>query len=129
MLRQDKFVEVVGRNILYGEYLNNIVGALAGGGSVGGKAEGGGLIIAATLFFHEHVICLQRIVVRQGREKKNRLDKAIPSTTNSDDSSRIFPPLPRQGERGSRMLLPRGTIAADGRHVRQCGMFPSLRRL
>ena len=121
LLRQDQFMVVVGGDIINGEHLDNLVGALAGNGSGGGKAKEGGLIISATLSFHEHVICLQRIVVRQGREKKKRSDKAIPAATNSDDPSRICPP-PARGrgwlERGSRMLLPRGTIAADGRNVR-----------
>ena len=56
--------ELWGGNIINGEHLDNLVRALAGNGSGGGKAEGGGLIIAAMLLFHEHVICLQRIVVR-----------------------------------------------------------------
>ena len=62
-LRQDQFVGVVGGNILNGEHLDNLVGVLAGDGSGVGKAEGVGLRIAVTLFFHEHVICLQRIAV------------------------------------------------------------------
>ena len=93
-LRQDQFMGVVGGGIINGGHLDNLVGALAGNGSGGGKAKEGGLIIAATLFFHEHVICLQRIVVRQGRKKNKRLDKAIPAATNSDNPSRICPPLP-----------------------------------
>ena len=56
--------------ILNGEHLDKIVRGLAGNGSGGSKAKGGGLRIAATLFFHEYVICLQRIVVLQGRTKK-----------------------------------------------------------
>ena len=44
---------VVGGNILDGEHLNNLVGAIAGDGSGSGKAEGGGLHIAVMLFFHE----------------------------------------------------------------------------
>ena len=70
LLRQDQFVGVVGGNILGEENLDNLVGALAGDESGGSKSEGGGLIIADTLFFHEHVICLQRIVICQGRTKK-----------------------------------------------------------
>ena len=57
---------------------------MAGDCSSGSKAEGGGLRIAATLFFHKRVICLQRIVMRQGRTKKKRLDKAIPAATNGN---------------------------------------------
>ena len=98
-LRQYKFVGVVRGNILNGEHLDKIVGSLAGYGSVGGKAKGRGLRIAATLFFHEHIICLQRIVVRQGRTKKKRSDKAIPAATNGDDPSRVCPP-PRDVEGG-----------------------------
>ena len=88
-LRQDQFVGVVGGNILNGEHLENLVGALAGNGSGGGKAEGGGLRIAATFFIHEHIICLQMIVVRQGKNNNKRSDNAIPTTTNGDDPSRI----------------------------------------
>ena len=55
-LRHDHFVEVVGENILNGEHLEKIVGALVGDVSGGGKAKGGRLRIAATLFFHEHAI-------------------------------------------------------------------------
>ena len=100
-LRQDQFVQVMGGDTLNGEYLDNLVGVLAGDGSGGGKTEGEGLIIAATLFFHEHAICLQRIVVRQGRTKKKRSDKAIPAATNSDNPSWICP-LPPGGEGGWR---------------------------
>ena len=118
-LRQDQFMGVVGGNILNGEHLDNLVGALAGNGSGGGKAEGGGLRIAATLFFHENVICLQRIVVCQGKTKKKRSDKGIPAATNGDDPSRIPPHAGRRVwlERGSCMLFPRRTITADGRHA------------
>ena len=58
LLRQDQFVGVVGGDIINGEHLDNLVGELVGDISGGGKAEGGGLIISATLSFHEHVICL-----------------------------------------------------------------------
>ena len=120
-LKKDQSVGIVGGNILKGEHFNNLVGALSGDGSSGAKAEGGGLHIAATLFFHEYVICLQSIVMRQGSTKKKRSDKAIPAATNGDDPSRIFPPPDgRRGwlERGYHMLLPHGMIAADGRHAR-----------
>ena len=119
-LRHDQFVGVVGGNILNGEHLEKIVGALAGNVSGGSKAEGGGLNIAATLFFHEHVICLQRIVVSQGRTKKKKSEKVIPAATNGDNPSRICPPVGWRGwmERGSHMLLPHGTITADSRHAR-----------
>ena len=119
-LRQDQFVGVVRGNILNGEHLNNLVGALAGDSRGGGKAEGGGLRISATLFFHEHFIYLQRIAVHQGRIKKKRSYKAIPAATNCDSPSRICLPAGRRGwlERGSHILLPCGTITVDGRHVR-----------
>ena len=122
---------VVGGNIINGDHLKNLVGALAGDGSGGDKAEGGGLIISATLLFHEHVICLQRIVVRQGRTKKKRSDKAIPAATNSDDPSRICPPLPRQGERVAGEWIPHAVAMQDDRRGRQtCAeCSPSLRRL
>ena len=85
----------MGGGIIDGEHLNNLVGELVGNGGGGGKAEGGGggLRIAATLSFHEHGICLQRIVVCQGRTKKKRSDNEIPTATNGDDPSRICPPL------------------------------------
>ena len=122
MLMHDQFVGVVGGNILNGEHLDKIVWVLAGDGSGGGgrNTNGGGLRITATLFFHKHVICLQRIVVLQGREKKKRSDKAIPAATNSDDQFRVCTPSGWRGwlERGSCMMLKRGTIAADGRHAR-----------
>ena len=119
-LSHNQFVGVVGGNILNGEHLDKIVGALAGDGSGGGKAKGGGLCIAVTLFFHKHFICLQRIVVRQGRTNKKRSDKAIPAATNGDNPSQTFPFAGWRGwlERGSSMLLKLGTIAADGRHAR-----------
>ena len=112
--------ESLGGDILNGEHLNNLVGALAGDGSGGGKAEGGGLRISATLFFHERFICIQRIFVSQRRTKKKRLDKAITAATNGDNPSRICPPAGWIGwlERGSCMMLPRGTIAADGIRAR-----------
>ena len=97
LLRNNQFVGVLGGEILNGEHLNKIVGALAGDGSGDGKAKGGGLRISATLFFHKHVIFLQRIVVSQGRTKKKRPEKAIPAATNSNDLSRIC--LPRGVER------------------------------
>ena len=96
-LRQDQFVGVVGGNIINGEHLNNLVGALAGDGSGGGKAEGGGLRISATLFFQNHVICLKRIVVHQVRTKKRRSDNTIPSATNGNDPSRIWSTAGRGG--------------------------------
>ena len=83
-LIHNQFVGVVGENILNGEHLDNLVRALAGNISGIGKAEGGGLRIAATLFFHKRVICLQRIVVRQRRTKKKRSDNAIPAATNGN---------------------------------------------
>ena len=110
-LRQDQFVGVVGGNIVNGEHLDNLVGALAGNCSGGGKAKGGELRIADTLLFHEHVICLQRIVVRQGRKKKKRSDKAIPAATNSDDPSRICPL--RQGERVAGEGIPYAVAMPD----------------
>ena len=76
---------------------SNLVGALAGDRSGVGKAEGGGLRIAATLFIHEHVICLQMIVVRQGKNNNKRSDNAIPTTTNGDDPSRIWSTAGRGG--------------------------------
>ena len=119
-LSHDQFVGVVGGDILNGGNLGKIFGEPVGDGSGGGKAKGGGLRIAAMLFFHEHVICLQKIVVCHGRTKKKRLDKSIPAATNGDDPSRICPPAGwiRWLERVSRIMLPRGTIAADGRHAR-----------
>ena len=119
-LRHNQFVGVVGGDILNGEHLDNLFGALAGDGSSGGKAEGGGLRISATLFFHEHGICLQSIVMREERENNKRSDKAIPTATNGDDPSRICPHARWRGwlDRGCHMLLPRRTISADGRHVR-----------
>ena len=96
-LRQDQFVGVVGGNILDGEHLDNLGGSLAGNGSGDGKAEGGGLRIAARLFIHEHVICLQSIVMCQGRTKKKRSYNAIPAATNVDDPYRIFPPARQRG--------------------------------
>ena len=71
---------------------SNLVGALAGDRSSAGKAKGGGLRIAATIFIHKYVIFLQRIVVRQGRTKKKLSDKAIPTATTGDDPSWVFPP-------------------------------------
>ena len=50
-LRKNQFVGVVGGGILNWEHLDKLVGALAGDGSVNGKAKGGGLRITATLFF------------------------------------------------------------------------------
>ena len=91
-LRHGQFVGFVGGGILNGEHLEKIIGALAGDESGGGKAKGGGLRIAATLFFHENVTCLKRIVVLQGRKKNKRLDKVIPAATNSDFPSQVFPP-------------------------------------
>ena len=41
-LRQDQFVGVVGGTIINGDHLKNLVGALAGDGSGGDKAEGEG---------------------------------------------------------------------------------------
>ena len=84
-----------------------------------GRGGGGGGCIAATLFFHEHEICLQKIVVRQWRKNKKRSYNAILAATNSDYTSRICPPAGqrRRLERGARMLLPRSTNAADRRHA------------
>ena len=103
-----------------GSTSKKIVGALAGDGSGGKKAKGGGLCIATTLFFHEHVICLQRIVVLQGRTKNKRSDRAIPASANGDDPSQVCPPAGCRGwlERRSRMLLKCDTISTDGRHER-----------
>ena len=95
-------MEVVGGNILDEEHLDNLVEALAGNGSGGGKAKGGGLRISVMLFCHEHDICLRIIVVHKGRIKKKRLDKAIPSATKGDDPSWISPP-PLGGQGGWRM--------------------------
>ena len=119
-LRYDKFVGVVGGNILNGENLDNFFGELVGDGRGGSKSKGVGLRIAATLFFHEHVIFLQRIVVLQGRTKKKRSDKAIPAATNSDDPYRVCPPAGWRGwmYRGSPILLKRRTISEDVRHAR-----------
>ena len=98
---------------------SNLVGALAGDRSSAGKAKGGGLRIAATIFIHKYVIFLQRIVVRQGRTNKKRPDNVIPAATNGDDPSWICPPDGRRGnmERGDCMMLPLRTIAADSRHA------------
>ena len=82
-----------GAGILNREHLENLVGALAGNGSGDSKAEGGWLRIAAKLFFHEHVILLRRIVVRQEGTNKKRPDKAITSATNGEDPSRICTPV------------------------------------
>ena len=102
------------------KHLDKIVGALAGDDSGGGKSKGGGLHIDAALLFQEHVICLQRVIVRQGKTKKKRWDKAITAATNGDDPSRVYPPAGWRGwmERGYHMLLKRGKIAADNRHAR-----------
>ena len=120
LLSHDQFVGVLGGKILDGEHLNNLVGALASDGSGGVKADWGGLRIAATLFFHKHVICLQRIVVRQGRTKKKRSDSTIPAATNGNNPSRICSPAGRRGQldRRSHMLLLRRTIDTDSRHAR-----------
>ena len=58
LLRHDQIVGFVGGDILNGEHLEKIVGALPGDGSSGGKAEEGGFRITAMLFFHKHFICL-----------------------------------------------------------------------
>ena len=81
----------MGGDILNGDHLEKIVRAIAGYSSGGGKAKGVGLRIADKLFFHEHVICLQRIVVLQGNTKKKRSDKVIPTATNVDNLSRVCP--------------------------------------
>ena len=111
------------------EHLDNLVGELAGYDSGDGKAKGGGLSIAATLFFHEHAICFQRIVMRQGRTKKKRLDIAIPAATNGDDPSRICPP--RRAERVAGEGIPHAVAARDDHRGRQtCAeCSPSLRRI
>ena len=109
---------VVGGNILNGEHLDHLVRALSGSGSGGSKVKGGGLIIAATVFFHEHVICLQRIIMRQVSTKKKRSEKAIPYATNGDDLSRICPP-PRQGERVSGEGIPHAVATRDNRRGQQ----------
>ena len=129
LLRHDQFVGVVGGNILNGDHLDKIVAALAGDGSGGGKANEGGLRIDATLLFHEHVICLQRIVVRQGRTNKKRSDKAIPAATNGDDPSRVCPPL--RVERVAGEGIPHAVEMRDDRRGRQtcADCSPSLRRL
>ena len=109
-----------GGNILNMEHLKKIVRALAGDVSSGGKAKGGGFLIAATLFFHKHTICLQSTVMLKGETKKKRSNEAIPPATNGDNPSRVCPLAGWRGwlERGSRMLLKSGTITADGRHAR-----------
>ena len=118
-----------GGNILDGEHLDNLFAALADDSSGNGKAEGEELRIAATLFFHEYVICLQRIVMHQGRKKKKRSDKAIPTSTNGDDPSRISPP--RRAERAAGVGIPHAVAAQDNHRGRQtcaeCSL--SLRRL
>ena len=116
-LRHNQFVGVVGGDILNGEHLDNLFGALAGDGSSGGKAEGGGLRISATLFFHEHGICLQSIVMREERENNKRSDKAIPTATNGDDPSRICPP--RRVERVAGERIPHDVATRDDRRGRQ----------
>ena len=75
---------------------------------------------SATLFVHEHIICIQRMIVLQGRTKKKRSDKAIPAANNSNDPSWVCPFSGWRGwlERVSCMLLKRGTIAADFIHAR-----------
>ena len=108
---------VVGGDILNGENLDNLVGALAGDGSGGGKNKGRGLCIAAMLFFHEHVICLQRIDMCQGMTKKKRPDKAIPAGINGDDPSRISPP--RRAERVAGEGIPHAVAARDDIRRRQ----------
>ena len=120
MLMKDQFVGVVGGNILNGEHLDNLVGVLAGDGSGGGKAKGGELRIAVTLFFHDHFICLQRIAVHQGRTKTKRSEKSTIADTNGDDPSQICSPVGQRGwlKRISCMLLSRRTIAVDIRHAR-----------
>ena len=128
-LRQDQFVGVVGGKILNREHLDNLVRALSGNVSGGGKAEGGGLRISVTIFFQEHVICLQRIFVRQGRTNKKRSDKAITAATNGDDPSRICPPL--RAERVAGEGIPHDVAARDDSRGRQTctECSPSLRRL
>ena len=106
-----------GGNILNGEHLDNLVRALSGDGGGSGKAEGGGLHIAATLFFHEHAVCLQSIVMRKGRKKKKRSDNAILSATNGENPSWICPP--QWAERVAGKGIPHAVAAQDnlrGRH-------------
>ena len=86
-----------GGNILNGEHHDKIFWALAGDGSGGGKAKGGGLRIAAAQFFHEHVICLQIIIVLQGSKNNKRPDKEIPAANNGDDPSWVCLPVGWRG--------------------------------
>ena len=111
---------VVGGNILNGEHLDKIVGALAGDGSGGGKFEGGGLRIAAMLLFHEHVIFLQGSLRVRGGQRRNGRTNRFPMLLTVTIRPGSAPPAGWIGwlERGSRMLLPRRTISVDGRHVR-----------
>ena len=120
---------VVGGNILDGEQLDNIVGALIGDVSGGGKVDGRGLRIAATLFIHKHVICLQRIVVCQGRTNKKRSNNAIPDATNGEDSVPDMPP--RWAERAAGEGIPHDVAVQDDcRGQQTCAeCSPSLRHL
>ena len=112
-----------GGDILNGEHINNLVGVLAGDGS------SVGVRISATLFFHNYVTCLQRIVVRQGSKNKKRSDKSIPAATNVDDPSWICPP--RQAERLAGEGIPHAFAALyDSRGRQTCAeCSPYLRRL
>ena len=71
LMRQDQFLGVMRGTILNGEHLDNLVGELAGDGISRGKAKGGGLRIAVTLFFYEHVLsCVRGGQRRNGQTKR-----------------------------------------------------------
>lgn len=59
LLTQDQFVGVSGGNIFDEVHLKSFISALL-------AEDASDCRIAATLFFHEHVVCLHRLVLRQG---------------------------------------------------------------
>ena len=113
-------MEIVERNILDGEHLDNLAGALAGNISGSSKAKGGGCCASLPRYSFTSMSYASKVLscVRRGKRRKGRTMR-LPKLTMATIRPGPDPPAGRRGwlERGAHMLLLRRKITEDCRYA------------
>ena len=119
-LRHDQFVGVVGENIFNREHLKIKLGRQWARAAAAARPRGEGCESLPHYSFTSVSYASKVLLCVRGGQRRNGQTKRFPLLPTVMIRQRSDPFVGQRGwmERGSHMLLQRGTIAADGRHAR-----------